>query len=113
VNGCAGQPTSFEVSVIPCNLIIPTAFTPDGDGDNDLWEIVGLDAQFPLNQVKVYNRWGELIYTSVEGNYALTPWDGTYNDKNLPVGSYYFILEKSTDGSIEPINGTVSILREP
>ena len=113
VNGCAGQAQSFYVEVIACNLIIPTAFTPDGDGDNDLWEIVGLDAQFPLNQVKVYNRWGDLIYTSVEGNYALSPWDGTYNDKNLPVGSYYFILEKSTDGSIEPINGTVSILREP
>lgn len=113
VNGCASQAQSFYVEVIACNLIIPTAFTPDGDGDNDLWEIVGLDAQFPLNQVKVYNRWGDLIYTSVEGNYALSPWDGTYNDKNLPVGSYYFILEKSTDGSIEPINGTVSILREP
>jgi gliding motility-associated-like protein len=113
VNGCAGQAQSFYVEVIACNLIIPTAFTPDGDGDNDLWEIVGLDAQFPLNQVKVYNRWGDLIYTSVEGNYALSPWDGTYNDKKLPVGSYYFILEKSTDGSIEPINGTVSILREP
>lgn len=113
VNGCAGQALSFYVEVIACNLIIPTAFTPDGDGDNDLWEIVGLDAQFPLNQVKVYNRWGDLIYTSVVGNYALSPWDGTYNDKNLPVGSYYFIIEKSTDGSIEPINGTVSILREP
>ena len=113
VNGCAGQTQSFYVEVIACNLIIPTAFTPDGDGDNDLWEIVGLDAQFPLNQVKVYNRWGDLIYTSVEGNYALSPWDGTYKDKKLPVGSYYFILEKSTDGSIEPINGTVSILREP
>lgn len=113
VDGCIGQVLSFQVTVLPCNLVIPSAFTPNGDGDNDDWEIIGLDAKFPLNQVMVYNRWGELIYTSIEGSYASAPWTGQLDGKPLPVGSYYYIIEKAVDGSIEPINGTVTILKAP
>jgi gliding motility-associated-like protein len=113
VAGCVSPLASFTVNLVPCNLVIPSAFTPDDDGDNDVWEIVGLDAKFPLNQVRVFNRWGELIYNSLEGNYASSPWNGTHQGKVLPNGSYFYIIEKAVDGSIEPINGTVSILRKP
>jgi gliding motility-associated-like protein len=113
VNGCSSNAAAFSTAIVPCNLVVPSAFTPDGDGDNDVWEIVGLDAKFPLNQVKIFNRWGELIYTSINGNYASEPWDGSFKGEALPVGSYYYIIEKATDGSIEPINGTLSILRAP
>ena len=112
VAGCTSPVSSFTVTLISCNLVVPTAYTPDGDGNNDVWEIIGLDAKFPLNQVRVYNRWGELIYTSKEGDYSSSPWDGTYQGSKLPVGSYYYIIEKATDGSIEPINGVVSIIRK-
>jgi gliding motility-associated-like protein len=113
VNGCSSNAAAFSTAIVPCNLVVPSAFTPDGDGDNDVWEIVGLDAKFPLNQVKIFNRWGELIYTSIAGNYASEPWNGSFKGEPLPVGSYYYIIEKATDGSIEPINGTLSILRDP
>jgi gliding motility-associated-like protein len=113
VNGCIGAPLSFNVEIEACNFIIPTAFTPDNDGDNDVWQIVGLDAKFPLNQVKIYNRWGDILFTSKTGHYNESPWDGKLNGKDLPVGSYYFILEKAEDGSIEPVNGVISILRKP
>lgn len=113
VAGCSSPWAAFTVNLVPCNLVVPSAFTPDGDGDNDVWEIVGLDAKFPLNQVRVFNRWGELIFTSREGDYSSSPWNGTYGGKALPNGSYYYVIEKAVDGSIEPINGTVSILRKP
>jgi gliding motility-associated-like protein len=113
VNGCVSDVLAFYTQVIPCNLVVPSAFTPDGDGVNDIWEIIGLDGKFPLNQVMIYNRWGELLFTSIEGNYASKPWDGTLNGEKLPAGSYYYIIEKAVDGSIEPINGTISILRAP
>lgn len=113
VNGCSSDVTAFSTTLIPCNLVVPSAFTPDNDGDNDFWEIVGLDLKFPLNQVKIFNRWGELLYTSLQGSYASEPWDGNYKGEPLPVGSYFYIIEKATDGSIEPINGTISIIRTP
>jgi gliding motility-associated-like protein len=113
VGGCSSPVQSFSVQLVPCNLVIPSAFTPDNDGDNDVWEIIGLDSKFPLNQVKVFNRWGELLYSSQEGNYAASPWDGVYKGKLLPSGSYYYVLEKAADGSVEPTNGIVSIIRKP
>jgi gliding motility-associated-like protein len=113
VNGCDGPPLAFEISIEPCAFIIPSAFTPNGDGDNDVWEIVGLDAKYPMNQVQIYNRWGERLYESAVGNYGMNPWDGTFNGDALPVGSYYYIIQKSVEGSEEPVNGVVSILRKP
>jgi gliding motility-associated-like protein len=113
VNGCVSNVFGFSTEIVSCSLVVPSAFTPDGDGDNDVWNIVGLDTKFPLNQVKIFNRWGENIYTSIEGDYASSPWNGTLNGEELPVGSYYYIIEKAMDGSIEPINGTITILRAP
>jgi len=113
VNGCDGPLLAFEISIEPCAFIIPSAFTPNGDGDNDVWEIVGLDAKYPMNQVQIYNRWGERLYESAVGNYGMNPWDGTFNGDALPVGSYYYIIQKSVEGSEEPVNGVVSILRKP
>jgi gliding motility-associated-like protein len=110
VNGCEGTADSFYVSVIPCNLIIPTAFTPNNDGDNDIWSIYGLDSQYPENIVRVYNRWGELLYESLPGTYTSKPWDGKYKEALLPVGSYYYVIQLSNQPEDEPLNGIVSII---
>ena len=90
---------------------VPTAFTPNNDNQNDRWEIVGLDSKYPTNSVRIFNRWGELLFESVEGKYSNNEWDGTYNGEALPVGSYYYIIELAKYNSNEPINGTVSIIR--
>jgi gliding motility-associated-like protein len=111
VNGCEGPYGMLSITVFPCGFVIPTAFTPNGDNQNDTWGIVGIDAKYPTNIVKVFNRWGELLYESSEGNYSSNEWDGTYNGEPLPVGSYYYIIELAKDQSSEPLNGTVSIIR--
>src|SRR5210317_2648721 len=80
-----------------CDLLIPAVFTPNGDGDNDTWEILGIHA-FPDNNVQVFNRWGELVYFK-EG------YDNEFNgransrtqmnggDGLLPTGTYYYIVK--------------------
>jgi gliding motility-associated-like protein len=110
LNGCKGPATTVTVTIENCPLIIPTAFTPNDDGDNDFWQLIGLDDQFPENTVSVFNRWGETIYESIPGNYSSKPWDGKYKGALLPVSSYYFVIQRSKDGSIETLNGTVSII---
>ena len=91
--GCEGPPSQVNISIIGCEITIPTAFTPDGDLMNDNWEIVDLDLTYPNNIVYVYNRWGNLLFTSEQGSYDSRRWDGTYNGDPLQIGSYYFIIE--------------------
>jgi gliding motility-associated-like protein len=108
-NGCEGPASIVTITINDCQIIVPTAFTPDGDNANDYWEIVNLDYVYPDNQVTVYNRWGGLIYQSEKGKYSEKPWDGTYNGDALPVASYYFIIDFNIEET-QPVKGIVSIV---
>ena len=110
VDGCEGNPSSFTVTIEACDLIIPSAFTPNNDGDNDIWSLYGLDSQYPTNSVKIFNRWGEMLYESIPGSYTSKPWDGSYKGAKLPVGTYYYTIELSADKQFDPLNGIVSII---
>jgi gliding motility-associated-like protein len=94
-----------------CEIIIPTAFTPNADTWNDDWEIVNLDNVYPDNVVYVYNRWGNPVFESIPGDYNGKRWDGILNGSLLPVGSYYYMVEFN-DGLTEGLNGVVSIIVE-
>ena len=86
-------------------FFIPSLFTPNGDGIHDDWEIDGLNA-YPDIVVKVFNRWGQLLFESV--GYA-DRWDGTHNGNELPEATYYYIID--LNNSDEPLNGTINIKR--
>ena len=70
-------------------LYIPDVFSPNGDGMNDRWELPGVEA-FPDAIVTVFNRWGEIIYSSDKG--YLHPFDGTLNGTSLPQGMYIYTI---------------------
>lgn len=110
VNNCQGPASSVIVTINNCDLIIPSAFTPNSDGENDNWNLSHLDEQFPDNVVKVFNRWGEPIFESLPGKYSDNPWDGKYKGALLPVATYYYVIQRSKDNSIEPLNGTVTLI---
>jgi gliding motility-associated-like protein len=111
VLGCEGPASLVIITVNNCEITVPTAFTPDQDGVNEYWEIVDLDLTYPNNLVMVYNRWGNLLYQSEKGNYSGKPWNGTFEGKSMPVGSYYFIIETGVE-DVDPITGIVSIVLE-
>lgn len=95
-------------------ITIPTAFTPNSDGVHDTWEIFNLDEAYPKNIVRIYNRWGGLLYehdSSVDGPYNQNAWKGDYNGEPMPVASYYFIIEMN-DPNERVESGTISILLE-
>ncbi len=71
-------------------IYIPTAFTPNHDGRNDLWTIPGL-ALYPEALVTVYNRWGEKVYESKD--YYHNPWNGKYRGVLQPIGIYVYIIQ--------------------
>jgi len=98
--------TAYTQIVIQNEIVVPTAFTPDNDGINDFWEILYLDEVYPDNQVFVYNRWGNLIYTSTKGDYAGRPWRGGFENlspqgEELPVGSYFYVIETGVSATLD------------
>ncbi|MBI3519842.1 MAG: gliding motility-associated C-terminal domain-containing protein [Bacteroidetes bacterium] len=85
-NGCSNWDT-VTVLVYP-EITIPNGFSPNADGKNDVWQIDFI-YQFPDCEVEVYNRWGERLFYSK--GYAV-PFNGQYKGKDLPVGTYYYII---------------------
>lgn len=83
----------------------PNTFTPNGDGVNDTWNVKYLE-DYPGATVDIFNRYGVKLYQIV--NYV-TPWDGTNNGSELPVGTYYYVIHPKNER--KPLYGSVTILR--
>jgi gliding motility-associated-like protein len=101
--GCI-TPSTVHVIVSP-QLSVPNAFTPNGDGANDVWNIVGLVA-YDKATIDVFNRYGTKVYHSLGYN---TSWDGTYNGKPLPMGVYYYVIDTKVNNQV--LSGSLTILR--
>ena len=109
-NGCEGTSSEVTITFENCEILIPTAFTPDDDQVNDTWELGNIDEIYPNNIVSVYNRLGNKVYESDQGAYSVRPWGGKYNGITLPVASYYYVIEYDNDKT-DNVNGTVSIIK--
>lgn len=102
-------------SVLVCaldipGLFVPSAFTPNGDTDNDLLKILGDTEEFDLEVFQVYNRWGEIVFETDNFNVG---WDGIYKDKEqeLDVYVYYLKAQHQETGENNEQQGHVTLLR--
>ena len=92
------------------DLEIPNTFSPNGDGINDTWEILGIE-DFPDCDIQIYSRWGQLIFQTT-GYSKEKRWDGTSKSgKALSAGAYYYVINLRDDEYDKPIKGTVSIIK--
>lgn len=87
----------------------PNAFTPNGDGYNDTWRVLYDEemSEYPDLEVEIYNRWGSLVYNAKPYK---NDWNGRHNGKDLPVGTYYYVI-KLHRGMAPNVTGAVSIIR--
>ena len=84
---------------------IPNAFSPNGDGINDTWQIMYLE-NYPAATVEVFDRYGRQVLMSY--GYR-KPWDGKFNGQSLPVGTYYYIINPRNGR--KTYTGSVTILK--
>lgn len=104
---CFGQ-DSFYIKVLPVqNVGFPTAFSPNGDGENDYFELNGGPVR--TLTLSIYNRWGEKVYDYT----GKTPsWNGQYKGQAARTGIYtYFVRLHLYKGGIHEKMGTVTIIR--
>ncbi len=98
--------TAIVFVTVQCSeLEIFNAFSPNEDGTNDLFKITGLQ-NWPDHRLYVYNRWGNLIFEAQ--NYQ-SDWDGIWNGKKVPDGTYYYVLDLGNGK--KPVTGYLQIMR--
>ncbi len=105
--GCV-ETDSVHVELVR-RLFIPSGFTPNGDGTNDTWHF-GHTEYYPNIVVQVFNRWGQRVFYS-RGYDRAKEWDGTYNGKALPSGTYYYVVRLNDINGTPPLTGPVTIMR--
>lgn len=107
--GCtASDSVLLIVQALTSDPKIPTAFSPNGDGLNDLFEVVNLDKQW-VKEFKIYNRWGVLVYdNSIEAS-----WNGTFKGTEQPRDMYLYIISWQFRNDSEPtvFRGQVTLLK--
>ena len=114
LNGCSVSDTIVVLACkeepVPEELKIPNTFTPNADGDNDVWNISAL-RDYPDCMVEVFDRWGRKVFTSAKG-YSSNPWDGRDGRGHyLPMETYYYIIHLNNGKAKKPIQGTITIIR--
>ena len=91
------------------NNNLPTGFTPNGDGINDVFRPVG-SAEFLTNyEMVVFNRWGQEVFRSTSPTVG---WDGRYKGQNAMTGVYaYYVSYRNTKGEDKLVKGNVTLTR--
>lgn len=108
INKCGTGADTINVQQIFCEIWLPNAFTPNGDGLNDVFRVLGNIRRLQGVTLSLYNRWGEQVYTSHD---PYKGWDGFYKGIPAQMGTYVYLLEYSLDGNPYKQTGNFHLLR--
>ncbi|WP_118975027.1 choice-of-anchor L domain-containing protein [Taibaiella koreensis] len=110
LGSCESERVKLSVIVERCcddYIFIPSAFTPNNDGRNDLFEIAVRNGS-KVTRTIIYNRWGQLLYDRSSDQ----PWNGTHQGKSVDQGNYYYLIEVTCkDGTLIRRKGEVLVVK--
>jgi len=105
----------FNQSCILINeVFIPNAFSPNGDGNNDIFKIFSKDSDASVLRYIIYNRWAEKVYESYNFNINSKDhfWDGSFNKKEQPLGVFVYYIEVGfSDEELKIYKGNLTLVR--
>ncbi len=114
INGCLSK-KAIEIEVDrTLDVFIPNAFSPNDDGFNDLFTIFSGASISKINYLKIFDRWGELVFEeeNLLPNTSSTGWDGRFKNKKMLDGVYVYVVEvERIDGSTQSLSGELSLIR--
>lgn len=106
-SGCSDTITYTFYLKREAYIFVPTAFTPDGDGLNDVFKTVGMGIKY--FDLAIFNRWGERVFQT---NNMEEGWDGTYKGEYVEDGVYVYRLSaQGIDGQWHYLKGNITVLR--
>ena len=108
INKCGTDADTILVRQIFCDIWVPNAFTPNGDGVNDLFRVLGNVGRLQGVSFSVFNRWGERIFHT-EDKYK--GWDGKQDGSDAMLGTYVYMLQYSLDGKPYLQKGNFHLIR--
>lgn len=111
--GCSAEDRITILVEKPRRIFVPTGFTPNDDGANDVLMVHG-QASAKILDFKVYDRWGEMLFraTDFTVNDESAGWNGTFRDQPMDPGVYIWVLEAEyMDGSKELFKGNAMLIR--
>ena len=114
ISGCTATAEMIVKVILERNVYVPNAFSPNGDGINDMFFInAGPEVQ-EIKHLRVFNRWGALVY-EIKGalpNDFRVGWDGNFKGKLVESGVYIFITQvEFIDGEVLIYEGDISVIR--
>ncbi|RQO30969.1 mucin 2, oligomeric mucus/gel-forming [Taibaiella sp. KBW10] len=101
---------NFEVRPYRTDAVMPNAFTPNGDGRNDVFvPVLAIDRAYQLTDFRVFNRWGQLLFSTTHLNVG---WDGTYKGELQSQDVYFYTVKIIfLDGTTKFFKGDITLLR--
>ncbi len=107
-NSCGTDSDEINVAIIFCDIMVPNAFTPNKDGLNDIFRVLGTLEMADDFSMSIYNRWGQCVYTS---NDKYAGWDGMYKGSASPSGTYAYMVHFRINQEKQLLKGNFHLIR--
>ncbi|MBS1780084.1 MAG: gliding motility-associated C-terminal domain-containing protein [Bacteroidetes bacterium] len=108
VGRCQTVRDTVEITVNPCNIFFPSAFSPNGDGENDIARLIGDIANVKNFEIHIFNRWGQEVFVSTDVYFG---WDGTFKSKPAEMGAYYYYMKFKYRDKNEMIKSDITLIK--
>lgn len=105
--GCTNSDSLLVKTQPCCKLIFPTAFSPNGDGKNDMFHMLN-NGHYDVKTFHIANRWGTTVYETTNEQRG---WDGTFNGEPQDMGTYYYFISYMCNGQLMTQKGEVILVR--
>jgi gliding motility-associated-like protein len=112
--GCTTSDNLLVTVEKPYIIYVPTAFSPNGDGTNDLLQVMPAIDLEKVNVFRVFNRWGEMVYEAYDfvPAYGQFGWDGYLKGNKSPLDVYIYQVDATfIDGKTMSTRGQSTLLR--